>query len=175
MSRFIRKFVLCPECDNPETELIVSTKRNTISQGCKACGYHGQLEFNHKLNTFILKNPPAADPGVQGAALAEGGRGKRSKRSGQQPANGAHDHADADARADCDAPATPTTPKPKSRKEKKHADEDDDDGNWTVDVSEEAVRARMQGASRGLSLIIMFSNMVGTSNLKCRVCLTKQI
>jgi hypothetical protein len=62
---FIRKFVLCPECDNPETDLIVSTKRNTISQGCKACGYHGQLEFNHKLNTFILKNPPAADPSVQ--------------------------------------------------------------------------------------------------------------
>ncbi|RVE45343.1 hypothetical protein evm_010048 [Chilo suppressalis] len=62
---FIRKFVLCPECDNPETDLIVSTKRNTISQGCKACGYHGQLEFNHKLNTFILKNPPANDPAVQ--------------------------------------------------------------------------------------------------------------
>lgn len=63
--RFIRKFVLCPECDNPETELIVSTKKNSISQGCKACGYHGALEFNHKLNTFILKNPPAADPSVQ--------------------------------------------------------------------------------------------------------------
>ncbi|KOB78018.1 Eukaryotic translation initiation factor 5 [Operophtera brumata] len=63
--KFIRKFVLCPECDNPETELIVSTKRNTISQGCKACGYHGVLDFNHKLNTFILKNPPTADTSGQ--------------------------------------------------------------------------------------------------------------
>lgn len=44
-----------------------------------------------------------------------------------------------------EAPVTPTAPQPKSKKEKKKAEDDDDDGNWTVDVSEEAVRARMQG------------------------------
>ncbi|KAJ0175928.1 hypothetical protein K1T71_008102 [Dendrolimus kikuchii] len=145
---FIRKFVLCPECDNPETELIVSTKRNTISQGCKACGYHGQLDFNHKLNTFILKNPPAADPAVQGSSLTEGNRGKRSKRSGPganstASANGNHEGQENDAKNESDVPVTPTTPNPKSSK-KKAAAEDDDDGTWTVDVSEAAVRARMQ-------------------------------
>ncbi|XP_049875403.1 eukaryotic translation initiation factor 5 isoform X2 [Pectinophora gossypiella] len=144
---FIRKFVLCPECDNPETELIVSTKRNTISQGCKACGYHGQLDFNHKLNTFILKNPPAADPSMQGSSLTEGNRGKRSKRSGPTAAaNGNHD-GDADAKNESE-PATPTTPAPKSKSKSAH-DEDDDDGNWTVDVSEAAVRARMQDLTEG--------------------------
>lgn len=56
---FIRKFVLCPECDNPETTLLISSKKGSISQSCKACGHHGPLEFNHKLNTFILKNPPS--------------------------------------------------------------------------------------------------------------------
>lgn len=60
---FIRKFVLCPECDNPETDLMVNAKKQTISQGCKACGFHGAIEFNHKLNTFILKNPPNAPTG----------------------------------------------------------------------------------------------------------------
>ncbi|XP_032518481.1 eukaryotic translation initiation factor 5 [Danaus plexippus] len=144
---FIRKFVLCPECDNPETELIVSTKRNTISQGCKACGYHGTLDFNHKLNTFILKNPPAADPAMQGSSLTEGNRGKRSKRSG--PANGNHDGEQHDAKNEGEAPVTPTAPQPKSKKEKKKAEDDDDDGNWTVDVSEEAVRARMQDLTEG--------------------------
>ena len=59
MDGFIRKFVLCPECDNPETTLTVSQKKATINQACKACGYHGPLEFNHKLNTFIIKNPPS--------------------------------------------------------------------------------------------------------------------
>ncbi|XP_045451796.1 eukaryotic translation initiation factor 5 [Melitaea cinxia] len=147
---FIRKFVLCPECDNPETELIVSTKRNTISQGCKACGYHGPLEFNHKLNTFILKNPPAADPSLQGSSLTEGNRGKRSKRSGPA-ANGNHDGDNHDAKNESDVPVTPTTPNPKTTKSKKNKadDDDDDDGNWTVDVSEEAVRARMQDLTEG--------------------------
>lgn len=56
---FIRKFVLCPGCDNPETDLLVSAKKGTICQRCKACGFHGPLEFNHKLNTYILKNPPS--------------------------------------------------------------------------------------------------------------------
>lgn len=75
------RFVLCPECENPETELIVSTKRGTISQGCKACGYHGMLESNHKLITFILKNPPNLNPATQGSSLTEGKRSKRSKKS----------------------------------------------------------------------------------------------
>ncbi|CAG4953447.1 unnamed protein product [Colias eurytheme] len=148
---FIRKFVLCPECDNPETDLIVSTKRNTISQGCKACGYHGQLDFIHKLNTFILKNPPAADPAMQGSSLTEGNRGKRSKRSGPA-ANGNHD-GDSEAKTESDAPITPTTPNAKSvkkEKDKKRGDDDDDDDcSWTVDVSEAAVRARMQDLTEG--------------------------
>lgn len=75
------RFVLCPECENPETELIVSTKRGTISQGCKACGYHGMLESNHKLITFILKNPPNLNPATQGSSLTEGKRSKRSKKT----------------------------------------------------------------------------------------------
>lgn len=29
---FIRKYVLCPNCDNPETELLVNAKKGTISQ-----------------------------------------------------------------------------------------------------------------------------------------------
>ncbi|XP_013196635.1 eukaryotic translation initiation factor 5 [Amyelois transitella] len=148
---FIRKFVLCPECDNPETELIVSTKRNTISQGCKACGYHGQLDFNHKLNTFILKNPPATDPAVQGSSLTEGNRGKRSKRSGPGAANGNHDGDDKPQESEAPlTPVTPTTPNPKSSKKSRNKDEsDDDDGNWTVDVSDAAVRARMQDLTEG--------------------------
>lgn len=76
---FIRKFVLCPECENPETELLISAKKGTISQGCKACGYHGVLDVVHKVNTFILKNPPNA---VQQAS--EPKRSKRSKKGADE-------------------------------------------------------------------------------------------
>lgn len=80
--------MLCPECDNPETDLIVSAKRGTIAQTCKACGFHGPLEYNHKLNTYILKNPPNINPAVQGSSLTEGKRTKRSKRSNGDSTNG---------------------------------------------------------------------------------------
>lgn len=53
---FIKKFVLCPACDNPET--ILTVKRGTIHSKCKACGHAFLIDQKHKLATFILKNPP---------------------------------------------------------------------------------------------------------------------
>lgn len=53
---FIRKFVLCPGCDNPET--VLSVKRQSIHGKCKACGYAFLIDPKQKLSTFILKNPP---------------------------------------------------------------------------------------------------------------------
>uniref|UniRef100_A0A914WNN3 Eukaryotic translation initiation factor 5 n=1 Tax=Plectus sambesii TaxID=2011161 RepID=A0A914WNN3_9BILA len=53
---FIRKFVLCPACDNPET--VLSIRNGKIYQACRACGNAGLINQKHKLVTFILKNPP---------------------------------------------------------------------------------------------------------------------
>lgn len=131
---FIRKFVLCPECENPETDLIVSTKRGSISQGCKACGFHGVLESNHKLMTYILKNPPNLNPASQGSSLTEGKRSKRSKRTNGDATNGDGNGVDGDTEDTVDAPSK----------------DSDDNTQWAVDVSEEAVRARMQDLSDGV-------------------------
>lgn len=138
---FIKKFVLCPECENPETELLVSTKRNTISQGCKACGYHGPLESNHKLMTFILKNPPNLNPAVQGSSLTEGKRSKRSKRVNGET-NGDSNQNNEEGNESLDSSAI-------AENNKVENDMDDDDTEWAVDVSEEAVRARMQDLTDG--------------------------
>lgn len=134
---FIRKFVLCPACDNPETELLVSTKKQTISQGCRACGFHGPLEVNHKLNTFILKNPPKMDPATQGSSLTEGKRSKRSKK-GEEGTNGNEEEEE-------ESVSNITVEAPKKKE-----DDDDDDDNWTADVSVEAVRARMEDLTDGV-------------------------
>lgn len=56
---FIRKFVLCPACDNPETQLTV--RRQTIHSKCKACGHAFIVDPKHKISTFILKNPPPVE------------------------------------------------------------------------------------------------------------------
>ncbi|XP_054571690.1 eukaryotic translation initiation factor 5 isoform X2 [Eptesicus fuscus] len=80
---FIKKFVLCPECENPETELHVNPKKQTIGNSCKACGYRGMLDTHHKLCTFILKNPPEN---------SDSGTGKKEKekknRKGKDKENG---------------------------------------------------------------------------------------
>jgi len=59
LDSFIRKFVLCPECDNPETTLTV--RRQAIHSKCKACGHAYVIDSKHKIATFILKNPPPVE------------------------------------------------------------------------------------------------------------------
>ena len=54
---FIKKFVQCGQCNNPETDIVL-TKRETIELHCKACGAVTPVDMRHKLCTFILKNPP---------------------------------------------------------------------------------------------------------------------
>ncbi|XP_034254920.1 eukaryotic translation initiation factor 5 [Thrips palmi] len=133
---FIRKFVLCPQCDNPETVLSVQAKKGIISQGCKACGYHGTLDFNHKLNTYILKNPPTTNPATQGSSLTEGKRSRRTKKvNGENGENGENRSSDNDNEGDPNVEAPEVA--------------DDDEPEWKVDCSEEAVRARLQDLTDG--------------------------
>ena len=54
---FIKRFVQCGQCNNPETDIVL-TKKETIELKCKACGAVTQVDMRHKLCTFILKNPP---------------------------------------------------------------------------------------------------------------------
>ncbi|WZN66705.1 eukaryotic translation initiation factor eIF5 [Chloropicon roscoffensis] len=54
---FIKKFVQCYSCGNPETVIEVD-KRDFITLTCKACGHVSEVDPRHKLNTFIIKNPP---------------------------------------------------------------------------------------------------------------------
>lgn len=140
---FIRKFVLCPECDNPETTLTVSQKKGTINQACKACGYHGPLEFNHKLNTFIIKNPPNLNPAAQGSSLTEGKRGKRSKKANGE-SNGTNGTEDGGRSSDNDS-----NDQVVEAPNKRANENDEDDANWAVEISEEAVRARLQELTDG--------------------------
>lgn len=73
---FIREFVLCYSCSNPET--VLSIKENKVYSKCKACGHQGFLKNQgHKLNNYILSNPPKKQKKEKKAATkgsqAEGG------------------------------------------------------------------------------------------------------
>ncbi len=46
----------CYSCGNPETTIKI--KKEFIFLKCKACGFVSDVDMRHKVNTFILKNPP---------------------------------------------------------------------------------------------------------------------
>lgn len=72
-------------------------------------GFHGPLEVNHKVNTFIIKNPPNVNPANQGASLTESKRSKRSKKAGE---NGeTNENADASVGDDVDGSKQETNEK----------------------------------------------------------------
>lgn len=57
LENFIKKYVQCYECRNPETEIVI-TKSQLIILKCAACGFLSDVDMRDKLTTFILKNPP---------------------------------------------------------------------------------------------------------------------
>jgi len=57
LDEFIKKFVLCPSCNNPETDLLID-RSDDILRVCKACGKRNLVDMRHKLTTFIVNNPP---------------------------------------------------------------------------------------------------------------------
>ncbi|KAM8833206.1 eukaryotic translation initiation factor 5 isoform X2 [Synchiropus splendidus] len=126
---FIRKFVLCTECDNPETDLNVNPKKQTIGTACKACGYRGMLDTRHKLCTFILKNPP--ENADCGSATAKKEKEKKNRKKDKENGSGSGDSGNQE---NFDAP-------------KAVDGEDDDDEDWAEETTEEAQRRRMEEIS----------------------------
>ncbi|CAM6119332.1 unnamed protein product [Calypogeia fissa] len=53
---FIKKYVQCYGCGNPETTVNIS-KSQLITLKCAACGFVSDVDMRDKLTTFIVKNP----------------------------------------------------------------------------------------------------------------------
>uniref|UniRef100_A0A673HXX0 Eukaryotic translation initiation factor 5 n=1 Tax=Sinocyclocheilus rhinocerous TaxID=307959 RepID=A0A673HXX0_9TELE len=124
---FIHKFVLCSECDNPETDLHVNPKKQTIGSACKACGNRGMLDTRHKLCTFILKNPPESD-----SSCVKEKKEKEKKNRKKDKENGSGS-GEAGNHNDIDAPDA--------------VDGEEDDDDWAEETTEEAQRRRMEEIS----------------------------
>ncbi|CAF1348043.1 unnamed protein product [Didymodactylos carnosus] len=87
---FIKRFVLCPSCDNPETQLSFRNRNGgEIRQVCIACGHQGGINMaSHKLTTYISKYPPDAEGKSEGhegkengGTKAKGGKAKKEKKA----------------------------------------------------------------------------------------------
>uniref|UniRef100_G1SPI8 Eukaryotic translation initiation factor 5 n=1 Tax=Oryctolagus cuniculus TaxID=9986 RepID=G1SPI8_RABIT len=130
---FIKKFVLYPECENPETDLHVNLKKQTIDNSCKACGYRGMLDTHYKLCMFILKNPP-----------------ENKNRKGKDKENGSVSSSE-----------TPPPP-PNEISPPPHAVEEKEDDDWGEDTTEEAQRRRMDEISDHAKVLTLSDDLEKT-------------
>lgn len=150
LDAFIDKFVLCGECKNPETELIL-TKTEDIIRDCKACGKRSGVDMRHKLTTYILKNPP-----------------KSIKKSKVKKTSGDKDNGDATVETNGDK--TPENDGPDggsddelTRRIKAEARElaptaHIADDKWSADTSAEAVRARVKELESGVKTSLVLGD-----------------
>jgi len=141
---FIDKFVLCKSCKNPETDLVI-TKGDVIIRDCKACGERTGVDMRHKLTTYILRNPPKNPKKAKKKTSADGS---------PSPANGNENgHTGDDAGGDSDdeltkrikADAAVLSPEASAITKE----------DWSVDTSEEAVKARVKAVEASMGAIAL--------------------
>jgi len=155
---FIDKFVLCPACKNPETDLIL-TKDDIVLRDCKACGERRPVDMRHKLITFIVKNPPQpkAKKGKKGAAVPTDANGE----NGEAAANGnGADHGTEDGGSD-DELTRRIKEGAKQMEEAESKQPEKDNVEWSADTSESAVASRLEALSGGIQSSLLLDDEDG--------------
>eukprot|EP00803_Ostreobium_quekettii_P005860 evm.model.scf_1269.4 EVM.evm.TU.scf_1269.4 scf_1269:20000-25205(+) len=173
LDSFIKKYVQCHSCGNPETRIKI--KRENIYLLCKACGAASCVDMRHKVNNYILKNPPEEKlskeekklkkqekerlKGAQEMKLSKSAKGKdkedkKGKKRDKKKNKG--DEEKVDEKADDEessAPQSDDSKKPEGVEVDEVADEveeeEEDDGGeddvqWHTDTSEAAMKKRAE-------------------------------
>ncbi|GMM52700.1 translation initiation factor eIF5 [Starmerella bacillaris] len=137
---FINKFVLCGSCLNPETDFIIH-KNGTVEKDCKACGAKTLVDPQHKLTGFILKNPPATIKSKK-KGMANAGASTTAVAEDDETAMDEQDSSDLTKKINAEAAVLPAM-----------KESNDEDVQWSADVSEEAVKARLRQADRTMAAL----------------------
>lgn len=159
---FISKFVLCKKCKNPETDVVIKDGRIVLD--CKACGQRSDVDLRLKLSSFILKNQPKkskkdkADKKARRAKAKENGDAEQNGNGHGGSGESNSDNADGD---DGDLALDAGSDDELTRRINAEAKELDQpaevkDDEWTVDVSEEAVKARSMDLPDDLKQKLVF-------------------
>lgn len=135
LDAFIDKFVLCAECKNPETDLIITPRTEDIFRDCKACGARTGVDMRHKLTTFIVKNPPKKSKKDKKAKGADKDAKDKENGSAEDEAEDGASDDEFTKKLKADAAELPTA---------EQAARDEADEDWALDTSEAAVKARQK-------------------------------
>ncbi|XVE78669.1 hypothetical protein DITRI_Ditri13aG0165300 [Diplodiscus trichospermus] len=158
LENFIKKYVQCYGCGNPETEIVI-TKTQMIQLKCAACGFVSDVDMRDKLTTFILKNPPEAKKGskdkkalrrAEKERLKEGEAAdeeqKKLKKEGKKKGSSSKEVTSKVSSTKKKAGATDDDhiSPPHSQVDEKEEVDEDEDVQWQTDTSLEAARQRIQ-------------------------------
>lgn len=163
LENFIKKYVQCYGCGNPETEIVI-TKTQMITLKCAACGFVSDVDMRDKLTTFILKNPPEqkktskdkkAMRRAEKERLKEGEAAdeeqKKLKKEAVKKKGSSVSSKDVTSKVASTKKTTSVSDEDRSptgsqadENETEPADESDDDVQWQTDTSVEAAQQRIK-------------------------------
>jgi translation initiation factor 5 len=152
LENFIKKYVQCYGCGNPETDILIS-KTQMISLKCAACGFISDVDMRDKLTGFIIKNPPEVKKGKDKKAL------RRAEKERLKEGEAIDEEQRKLKKESKKKAATPTTKT--SKKKPNGSDEDhsspggsqagdadvaaeEEDVEWQTDTSAAAAQQRMR-------------------------------
>ncbi|KAF8083323.1 hypothetical protein N665_0781s0001 [Sinapis alba] len=152
LENFIKKYVQCYGCGNPETEILI-TKTQMLQLKCAACGFISDVDMRDKLTAFILKHPPEQK---------KSSKDKKSMRRAEKERLKEGEAADEEMKKlkkeAASKKKTTGSSKEKVLKKKDHSpppsqsdeneqagsEEEEDDVQWQTDTSREAAEKRMK-------------------------------
>ncbi|XP_075517207.1 eukaryotic translation initiation factor 5-like [Primulina tabacum] len=180
LENFIKKFVQCYGCGNPETEIVI-TKLQMINLKCAACGFVSDVDMRDKLTTFILKNPPEAKKGSKDKKAMRRAEKERLKEGEAADEELKKLKKEAGKKKGSTSNLKDVAPKVSSKKKSHHSDEDhspsgsqedeneaavaagggsDDDVEWQTDTSAAAAQQRIQEQLNAVtaSMVVLSAN-----------------
>ncbi|KAM6567178.1 hypothetical protein CsatA_026306 [Cannabis sativa] len=175
LENFIKKYVQCYGCGNPETEIVI-TKTQMLQLKCAACGFVSDVDMRDKLTSFILKNPPEQKKGSKDKKAMRRAEKERMKEG--EAADEELKKVKKDVKKKGTSSKDGITKYSTSRKKAGGSDDgysspphsyaddkvelDDDDVQWQTDTSLEAVNQRIQ---EQLSAVTADMVMLSTNEL----------
>ncbi|XP_004300421.1 PREDICTED: probable eukaryotic translation initiation factor 5-1 [Fragaria vesca subsp. vesca] len=154
LENFIKKYVQCYGCGNPETEIII-TKTQMLNLKCAACGFVSDVDMRDKLTTFILKNPPeqkksakekkalrrADKEQLKEGQIADEEQKKLKKEAAKKKGTSGSKVSSKKRTSGSDEDHSPTRSQGDGMDQ---AADDDDDVQWQTDTSIEAAKKRIE-------------------------------